>query len=208
MLAYLPQYCERAQSGGLGEPVNTLTNLAFFLAAWWLWRSPAWRGGPAIRLLVVLVAVIGAGSTLWHAIAQPWALWFDVLPIAVFMGVYLWLCLKNVAGFAPSTAAGLFTGFVAVEGVMAWLMPPDLLNGVGFYLPAVAALFTMGGWLAASGQRAGRALLGAAWLMLAAIGARLMDWAVCNFLPVGSHFLWHLLAAAALYLLVRATVPA
>lgn len=208
MFDYLPQYCERSQPGLLGEPVNTLSNLAFFLAARLLWRSPAWQGGPARRMLVGLVALIGAGSVLWHAIAQPWALWFDVLPIALFMGAYLWVFLRHVAQLARPRAAALFAAFLTVEAALAPLLPPDLLNGVGFYLPGLVALFAMSAWLAALGRREGRAFAQAACLFAAAIAARLLDWPLCEILPMGSHFLWHLLAAAALFVLVRATVPA
>jgi len=202
LLSYLPQYCERSVPGLWGEPVNTVSNLAFFLAAWGLVRSPAWPGTATARLIISLLVAIGVGSTLWHLTAWRWTLWADVLPIAAFMGVFAWVFLRQVAGLGRGRALAVFAAFVAVEGVLAWVMPPHLLNGVGFYLPAVAFVAGMAAWLALQGRAAG-GFAAAAGLLLLAIAARLLDFAICPFWPIGSHFLWHLGAAAALFLLIQ-----
>jgi len=207
LLAYLPQYCERSGPGLWGEPVNTASNLAFFLAAWGLLRTPAWPGTVTARLLFSLLVAIGLGSTLWHLTAWRWAFWADVLPIAAFMGAYAWVFLRQVAGLGRGRALAVFAAFVAVEGVLAWVMPPHLLNGVGFYLPAVAFVAGMAAWLAVQGRPAGSFAV-AAGLLLLAIAARLLDFAVCPFWPIGTHFLWHLGAAAALFLLIQASFKA
>ena len=68
-------YCERLGPGLLAEPLNALSNLAFFLAAWAAW-SVARRGGAldsGIAVLVGLIATIGIGSTLFHTFSTPWA---------------------------------------------------------------------------------------------------------------------------------------
>jgi len=40
-------------------------------------------------------------------------------------------------------------------------------------------------------------------LFLASLGFRTIDQAVCEWTPVGTHFMWHILNAAVLYLCVR-----
>jgi hypothetical protein len=53
-------------------------------------------------------------------------------------------------------------------------------------------------------QQHGRFTIPAAVGMLAiAVICRTMDNAVCRVLPIGTHFLWHLLTASALYLFAR-----
>lgn len=37
--AYIDAYCERLLPGFWDEPLNALSNLAFLLAAWWVWQS-------------------------------------------------------------------------------------------------------------------------------------------------------------------------
>ena len=54
-------YCERTGPGLWAEPVNALTNLAFFAAAWALWHSARSTRtvGPGARLLIGLLVAIG-----------------------------------------------------------------------------------------------------------------------------------------------------
>ena len=54
-------YCERLGPGLLAEPLNAITNLAFFIAAWLLWRQSRIAGsltGGVILLLALLVAFV------------------------------------------------------------------------------------------------------------------------------------------------------
>jgi len=198
-------YCERTAPGLWGEPLNALTNLAFLLAAWFLWRSQAWRAdNPELRLLVPLLAVIGVGSGLWHVAAQRWALWADVLPIMLFVGVYLLVFLLRVARLRMRWAGALFLLFQAGNVWLWQSVPADVLNGSVPYLPAIVAV-----WLIAAHMRATawHGAFCAAWagaLLLVSVSLRSADLAACAALPVGTHFFWHLLNALALYLLVRA----
>ena len=77
------QYCERTGAGFWAEPVNAMTNLAF------------------------LVAAVGVGSFLWHTFATPWAEWADVIPIGLFIAVFLASFLRRVAGLRWSAVAAL-----------------------------------------------------------------------------------------------------
>ncbi len=56
-------YCERTGPGLWAEPFNALTNLSFFVAAWFAWRLIA---GPDRRSsqtsLVILIVAIGRGG--------------------------------------------------------------------------------------------------------------------------------------------------
>ena len=58
-------YCERIGAGLLAEPINVVTNVAFFVAAWAAW-SLARRSRIALSadiwMLIALSIVIGIGS--------------------------------------------------------------------------------------------------------------------------------------------------
>ena len=91
----------------------------------------------------------------------------------------------------------------------AW--PAALAGGVG-YLPVLAALTLLGGWLAwrpgaPERRAAGRAHLVAAASFAAGLAFRTIDLAACAVLPMGTHFLWHLLAGLTVALLLR-SMPA
>ena len=79
-------YCERIGPGLWAEPLNALTNLAFFAAAWGSWRfiQHDTHRSPGIGVLVIFIVSIGIGSTLFHTFATTWARFLDVLPILLF----------------------------------------------------------------------------------------------------------------------------
>src|ERR1700719_1867743 len=75
-------YCERADPSFWAEPVNALTNAAFLVAA--LLAFLEWHRGTrrdmAQLALIGVVALVGLGSFLFHAIATRGAALFDVIP--------------------------------------------------------------------------------------------------------------------------------
>lgn len=202
-MAYVDLYCERIAPGLLGEPLNTLSNLAFFVAAWWVWRWAATMGSHAgqARVLAGLMALIGAGSFTFHAFATTWAEWLDVVPILLFQLAFLWRYFRDVTGW-PRAAAGLFLlGFVAA-GVEAGHFP-QLANGSLSYLPALLVLLGIScwhGWARRDGWAYLAAAVGAFALSLL---LRSIDNAVCAGMPIGTHFLWHFLNAVVLALAVQ-----
>jgi hypothetical protein len=199
-------YCERLGPGLLAEPLNATTNLAFFIAAWRLWRRARDAGkltGGVILLLILLVA-FGIGSSLFHTFATPMTHILDVLPIALFMCAYLWLYLRAVLDVHR-----LIAGFFLVCFVLAVYVGrrfPNILNGSLFYAPALVAVSGLG-VLHSRQQRAERwTLLWAGVALIAALTFRSIDSSVCGQMPIGTHFLWHLFAATALYLAGRALI--
>jgi hypothetical protein len=192
-------YCERDGPGLLAEPVNLVTNAAFLVAAFWMWR----RTGPdrtAVQaLLCLLLAAIGVGSALFHGFAQRWAALLDVISIALFVLVYAWVIWRDYWRL-PRWAAGL--GTLAVPPYLAATAP--LVAAVPGL--AVSAMYwPVPVWIAAHGFALRRKLprvavglaLGAALLCLS-LAARSVDEAVCDAVPLGTHWLWHVLNAAML----------
>ena len=97
-------YCERVGPDYWSEPVNAVTNAAFLLAAAFMW--PRVRGLPLGRLLCAILAAIGIGSWLFHTHAQAWAGLADVLPILLFILVYIFAASRDFLGFRPIWAGG------------------------------------------------------------------------------------------------------
>lgn len=204
-MAYVDLYCERIAPGLLGEPVNTLSNLAFFAAAWWVWRHAAMAGAGSgsgrARWLARLLALIGAGSFTFHAFATGWAEWLDVLPILLFQLVFLWRYFRDIAGWRR-VAAGIFlAGFVAA-GVEAGNYP-QWLNGSLSYLPALLVLLGIAVWHGRTGRAGWKSLAAAGGTFVVSLFFRSVDNAVCPAFAIGTHFLWHFLNAVVLALAVR-----
>jgi hypothetical protein len=199
-------YCERLGPGLWAEPLNALTNLAFLVAAWASWsmvrRSPSRSGD--VTILIALMAAIGIGSGLFHTLATTWARVLDVLPILLFQMWYIWLYARRVIGIKAPWSALLSLGFLAVT--LLGREFPGVLNGVLAYVPALVVLLSLGIYHYWTSKHGPKLLLLASGVFLLALTFRTIDQAVCLYLAIGTHFLWHLLDAAVLYLATRAFV--
>lgn len=104
--AYIDNYCERLLLGFWDEPLNAIGNLAFWLAAWVVWRcwqcnSPgrASNSGTYIQSLLVILLLIGAGSFAFHTFAVRRAGALDVMFISVYLHFYLAVYLYRALGW-------------------------------------------------------------------------------------------------------------
>lgn len=208
------RYCERSGPGFWDEPVNALSNLAFILAAfaaWILWRKRGSRDFPAL-LLILAGFSVGVGSFLFHTHTRHWTWLADVIPIAIFIGGYLLLALYRYCRFSLAHSIGLLAAYEAMTVVVLRNVPPAFLNRASGYLLALGALLVIGLPLYFRKQsspqqsEAGLALLRAAAVFALSLFFRTIDLAVCRALPAGTHFLWHILNALVIYVLLRAAI--
>jgi hypothetical protein len=198
-------YCERTDASFWSEPANALTNAAFLIAAavaFSLWRRAGGQDWPALALIVIVVTV-GIGSFIFHTVATRGALLADVIPIAVFIYAYLLLALRRFAHLPLAISAAILVAYVAGAEALSRLAPPRALNGSIDYLPALAALIAVA--LAARGH-ARRGLGLAAAVFAVSLTLRTFDLAVCDTFPLGTHFIWHVLNATLLYVLLRTAI--
>jgi hypothetical protein len=198
-------YCERTDASFWSEPANALTNATFLiaaLAAFSSWRRAGGRDRPALALIVIVVAV-GVGSFIFHTMATRGALLVDVIPIAVFIYAYLLLALRRFLHLSPAISVVFVVAYIAGAQALSRLAPPRAFNGSIDYLPALFALIA----LALFGRGPARCGLGlAAAVFAASLALRTVDLAVCDTFPLGTHFVWHVLNAAVLYVLLRTAI--
>jgi hypothetical protein len=212
-LTPIDSYCERLGPGFWAEPLNAVTNAAFIAAALYalvLWRRAGARDWPALWLIAVTF-VVGTGSFLFHTFANRWSLLADVLPIAVFIYSYFLLAMRRYLSLGLVAAIAvtvLFAAFnMSFDRLWLGILPGMTLNGSVGYVPAALALFAVGIVCGVSGMRdAGRALLTAACVFALSLLFRSIDDTVCARMPAGTHFLWHVLNALVLGLLMKAAI--
>lgn len=221
------RYCERGSDPSFwAEPFNAVSNGAFIIAAVAagasLARQPRAEPASGIAGLVALVFVIGVGSFLFHTFATRWAAQADVIPIGIFMLAYLGYALRvylklgwiGVAiGLAVFVGALQFAGGVECRpGLFSSASAPGpCLNGTAGYVPAFLAMLGIGAVLQMKGHPAARYLLAASFVFLLSMIFRTVDLELCAQTRLaggatGTHFMWHLLNATTLYLLLMAAV--
>lgn len=202
---FIDLYCERIGPGLWAEPWNAVTNLAFIAAGVLLLvalrrAEPAVRRDAAVAALVALVFVIGLGSGLFHSFARFWSMLADVVPIALFILLYMYLALRRLLALP---LWGCLLG-VAVVLVLTVVMPVGFGFGISTYGVALAAMLGVGGALHLGRRHpAGPRILIAAGLFAVSLAFRTADLPLCAVLPLGTHFVWHILNAVVLYSLVR-----
>lgn len=201
---YLDLYCERTDGAFWSEPVNALTNVVFLLAAAAALRLLITyryriRGAGMLWLLLLLAVGIGVGSFLFHTLASPWAAVADLLPIALFAMVALGTILSRFFGYPPLMVAVMISGVAGLTLLLHVLIPPAWLNGSEVYLVLLATLAWLGKNLRRSDEISGRHLQFMAATFAVSLVFRSVDLWVCDWLPIGTHFLWHLLNGSVVY---------
>ena len=187
-------YCERLGPGLWAEPLNAVSNMAFLIAALVMWRRTGGRGMGG--LLSALLALIGICSGLWHTLAQGWTGAADSGSILIFVLVYLFAANRRFLGVGPWMALGatvLAVPFMVLLGA-GFARIPWLGSSAG-YLPLPVLIF---GYAAALYRRVPETAWGlalGAGLLMISLAFRTLDTAVCDFLPAGTHVMWHVLNA-------------
>lgn len=206
-------YCERLDGGFWAEPVNAVTNAAFLaaaLAALLLWRQ---RGGGdrGVLVLILLVFAIGIGSFLFHTMPNGRTVLADIVPIQLFAFGYFAFALRRYLGASGLVTAAGTVAFFGLGLALSWAgraVLPVPASGSAGYAAFLIGIFGIAAALprgpALGRQRKLLILAGVAFA--ASLTMRSIDFAVCAGLPLGTHWLWHLLNALVLHWLLRAAV--
>ena len=126
----------------------------------------------------------------------------DVIPILLFQLCYIWLYSRHVIRAHALAAIALLVVFVALSAFFAQFT--GILNNSLGYAPALLMLTAFGIWHSQHASLESGSLLLAAAIFLCSLTLRTADMALCEMLPRGMHFLWHILNSIVLYLVIRA----
>jgi len=209
---HLDHYCERIDIGLWGEPFNVISNIGFFIIFFLLFKKydhnvnvhdSKIRNKKVtyfdIRLLIILLLFIGLGSTFWHVQATPLSLWADRIPILLFINIYIISCLFRILRCKLQNIIIVFTLFHVIGAVLMLTFPLESLNRSLFYLPPWFFLAAITSIVYVKNGNAKNDLLITLTLFSVAIIFRSIDIFACDSMPMGTHFLWHILISLTLY---------
>ena len=199
-------YCERVGPGLLAEPLNAVSNISFLLAAWAAWVLAKRTGtlSAGVRVLIAIAASVGIGSILWHTYPTSLTLILDIVPILIFIIWYIWLYTRNVIGMRSLFAVASVAAFLL--GTFLVIPYSDVLHGALVYVPGLMVPLVLGVFHARERIVARFTLLAAAGVYMAALFFRTIDNEVCPVLPIGTHYLWHILIGLVTYLVMRSLI--
>lgn len=195
-------YCERLGPGFWAEPFNALTNIAFLVAALIIW--PHTKGDPPARLLALILFVIGIGSFLFHTFATRWAATTDTIPILSFILTYLFAINQHVVGLRWWWAALGTVAFIPYITILTPLFDRlPFFTISSFYWPVPLLILAYGAALWRIHPATARGLVTGAMILIVSLVARSLDNPLCSAVPLGTHFLWHILNAVMLAQMIR-----
>ncbi|MEM8851026.1 MAG: ceramidase domain-containing protein [Pseudomonadota bacterium] len=195
--APIDAYCERLGPTFWAEPVNAITNAAFVVAAWVMFYRTSGTRTAVQATLIALLAMIGIGSFLFHTFATPWAAASDVLPILLFILAYVFAANRDFWGWTVWRAILGTLAFLPYAAVAAWIfarLPFFEISAAYWPVPLLIAAYAT---LLPDRTTAVGLFIGAALLTLS-LTFRSLDQTLCPALPIGTHFLWHILNASML----------
>ncbi|MCI5049978.1 MAG: ceramidase [Rickettsiales bacterium] len=208
--SHLDAYCERAGDPAFwAEPLNAITNLAF------IWfaiqgvklmhhlRDESFKAVFDLWMLIIFMFSIGIGSGLWHTYAVEWSVIADVVPIYLFINVYIFSLFIRVIGLKVWQAMLVWVAFQSINMGFEMNVPRDTLNGSIMYVPTYMLLITAIIWMYAKKIQSAKALGIITLVFTVSLIFRTIDTEICALVPIGTHFIWHLLNAYVLFHLVN-----
>lgn len=195
-------YCERTDASYWAEPVNAVTNLAFLVAALVMWRRSAGLVGG--RVLSALLFAIGVGSWLFHTHATAWAAAMDTTPILLFSLTYIFLANRDFWGlpvWGAALGAAAYVPYSAALGYVFSLLPFFSISAV--YWPLPLLIFAYAALLRRQHPETARNLAIGAAILCVSLTARSLDEPLCLAIPLGTHWLWHILNAIMLFWMIE-----
>ncbi|MEQ1789821.1 MAG: ceramidase domain-containing protein [Rickettsiales bacterium] len=199
-------YCERTDASLWSEPVNAITNIAFFIAAYFayqLWKTSSRK--PDTLALVVLLAIIGAGSSLFHTFGNKWSMLADIIPIGIFIHVAICSIFFRVLKLRLPLAVLCTLLFGGFSFYFKDLLP-HTFNSFALYTPTLIFMGCLSIGLLIAKKPLFKHFAIIAVLFAFSLAFRTIDMEVCGQFALGTHFLWHLINGAVLYTTIRAII--
>ncbi len=153
-------------------------------------------------VLAVLTVLTGLGSIAWHSMRTELTLVSDWLPGVLYFVI--------VAYFWAAYVGGRYVGILllAALSALAFLVPFHVIRdyrvAIFATLVLIAVALTVATWLKRRDAFRWTAIMIAAAIV--ALTFRTLDLAVCETVPIGTHFLWHIFLGFAAYCGVRMMV--
>ena len=195
-------YCERTNNQIFNEPINAVSNIFFIIVSISLFKILRKNQSDKIYYIQpILIFFIGIGSFLFHLKPNLITLYSDIIPIFLFSLSFIFLFNRNVIKISNLNSALLFILFLTLLLFITPKLKYEILNGSEFYFANYffLAMYTI--WLYFKKSDFFQLLfLGFIFFNLSIL-LRSIDNYICNYLSIGTHFLWHFLNAYLLKIL-------
>lgn len=200
--------CERSNMGLWAEPLNTITNLGFFIGAILIFRmyykKPDYQGKWMwdVYFLNLCMVLIGLASVGFHMTPSFYTELADVGFIITFIMVYFTSAMFRIASLTKFQVAVSMMAFLFTTNSLVKYFPNALNDSIG-YLSSMGALIFIAVYLNIKRRAAATSFMLASILGMVSLFFRVVDREVCEQLPIGTHFIWHTCNSILLFMLMK-----
>ncbi len=203
--------CERTSDAFLSEPLNAISNLSFILVAIMIYRT--YRDHQDLKgkwiwdlhILTILIFSIGLFSFIYHIYPTPYTETMDVIPIVAFINIFFFSIIVRIGHTNAFQTVVCFLAFVGSTHILVSQFPNAMNDSIG-YLSSMVALVVIAIYLHMMRRPSSHQFLLASLIGVISLFFRAIDNAVCDTIPIGTHFLWHSLNALLLYILMKQVI--
>ncbi len=189
-------YCETTSLEAFGEPVNTISNLAFILCGLIL----IFRNKMKLNPLPYATIFIGVSSFLFHYIPTNFFAALDVFSIILFVIIYNIILTRKVLKYSLIYSVLSSTMILITSYFIGNFLFKTIIGSSGFYIGLVVYMvFTL--FLLRKLAHV-KVFLFAIIFFTVSIIFRSADTYLCNYILIGTHFIWHILNSLVIYLLI------
>lgn len=198
-----PVYTETDLDQVVVEPWNAVSAFLFLLVVvYWAYKLKGqYRQHPFLAYVLPVLAIGGSGGTIYHAFrySELFLLmdWVPILILCLSAGFYF--LMKSLDSWKPAVLITM--GAFLLERMLFEIFTPRIATNVSYIVLASFVLLPTWRMLHKNhysrGKYVGYALLAFMWAIFFRIADR-WEW-----LPMGTHFLWHTFGALACYMMIH-----
>ncbi len=199
-----PVYAETNPDWLIVEPWNGISSLFILLPAIiWLWKiRKEWRGHKFLLACIPFLFLGGLGSTLFHAFRSSYfLLLMDVLPTAILtllIGIYLWIrVLPHWSYIFLVFAISIGMRLLTFE-----ILSPHTATNINYVITGITLFIPLIIILKRTRFNRSASIFVSITALAISLAFRELDArASIQFLPMGTHFLWHIFSGIGAYFL-------
>ena len=196
-------YCERTAADIFSEPLNSITNLAFILISYLIFKK--YKNYDYGLIFSGLIFCIGIGSFVLHTIPSKITALVDVMFILFFIIFFLYILYREVLKLTIMYALFLSLASPILYYYLGSSLKEhiSLVGDSSFYIVILLHLNLIYFYLLVKKENFNNYILFAGIIFLISIFFRIIDKVYCDINLYGTHFLWHILNSLVLFYLVK-----
>lgn len=191
-----PIYAETDLSLFIAEPWNALSSLAIALPSiyWAIKLKWNFKEFQFLYFLFPLLFLGGMGSVLFHAFrTSKWMLMMDIYPTALVtlsVGIFFWYKL-----IPKWWLIVLIIGpFTYLRIALYDFLPYSLALNIGYFITGALIFLPLILYVVKNNFKFYQPILISLICLSLSLVFRRLDFTIAEFIPIGSHFLWHILS--------------